>query len=425
MFKEDVTDNFNMTFTLSGGATWGDDLGSSALNCSGCDDYPTSPTISIVDGGADSDETVTFLITGDTKAEADDVFTFSFSISDTGGVLGTSGGEVKLSTAIHTTFGDFQLEAGVASSAKTVPLVTSKDGLAVSFSAAAAGSSKIDVSQGNLMFLSNSGTNTTSAILGQIVVSDDGNAKQVDLSQDWSFGDATAATGDIVVSTAPFNASIADPGRVFIDTTNNGEYNEDDDFIADEVGDSEATWSLDKAQIESLTNCPEGGCDIVIEADGTTQIQPNAEAPQASATFIVDSKQRTNVGKLLHIKRNGSVCTLYNIPNSAAVDTLSVRITNMGNKEGVVLGTLRGLDGVEIFSNQILVAALAPNATSRIDAAVLKDLAGGTDWAGRAVLTLSSTIPEGNMEAYGLVRNRAGGPLMNLSAGASGNGCDN
>jgi hypothetical protein len=268
------------------------------------------------------------------------------------------------------------------------------------------------------------------AVLGQLVVSDGGSAKQANLSTSWSFANAIAATGDVSVSSAPFNASVTGgTGRVFIDSNNNGTYEEADDFIADEVTDSEATWSLDKTQIGALvvgsSGCPDGGCNIVIEADGTSQIQQNAEAAIGSATFIVDSKQRTNVGKLLHIKRNGSVCTLYNIPNTAAVDILSVRVTNMSNKEGLVLGTLRGLDGTVIFTNQTLIEALAPNATARVDADALKTLAGGIDWAGRAVLTLSSTIPEGNMEAYGLVRNKAGGPLMNLSAGASGNGCDN
>jgi hypothetical protein len=233
----------------------------------------------------------------------------------------------------------------------------------------------------------------------------------------------------LLISTAPLNASVTGGnGRVFIDLIPNGVY-EEGDLLAETVTDTEATWNFDT---DTMTHETDGvvakcsnGCDIIIEADGQTQIQAQAEAPLATANTTIASKTKASTGKLLHIKRNGSVCTLYNIPNTAAVDELSVRITNMGNKEGVVLGTLRGLDGTAIFTNGTLVEALAPNTSTRIDANALKTLAGGTDWAGRAVLTLSSTIPEGNMEAYGLVRNKAGGPLMNLSTGASGDGCDN
>jgi hypothetical protein len=138
----------------------------------------------------------------------------------------------------------------------------------------------------------------------------------------------------------------------------------------------------------------------------------------------VASKKEANK-KLAYIKRNGSVCTLYNIPNAAAVDELSIRLTNTGSKEGGVRGTLYGLDGVPIFNGVVLVDTLLPYTTVRLSADDVKTAAGGTDWAGRAVLTLSSTISEGSLEVFGLVRNKAGGPLMNLSAGATGNGCGN
>jgi hypothetical protein len=265
------------------------------------------------------------------------------------------------------------------------------------------------------------------ASLGKIKVFEDGTVKEKNLSTPWKFTDSLAVTGNLIVSPAPFNASITGgTGRVFIDISGDGQYNEGDaDLLAEDVTDSEAKWSIDSGAMKALVdNCP-SGCKIIIEADGTTQIQAQTEAPVATTSLVVSSKARTDSSKLLHIKRNGSVCVLYNIPNTGAVDELSVRVTNMGSKDGVVLASLRGLDGKDIFTNQTLIDALAPNATSRIDAAALKGLAGGTDWSGRAVLTLSSTIPEGGMEVYALVRNKAGGPLMNLSAGASGNGCDN
>jgi hypothetical protein len=129
--------------------------------------------------------------------------------------------------------------------------------------------------------------------------------------------------------------------------------------------------------------------------------------------------------KLAYIKRNGSVCTLYNIPSSAAVDDLSVRVTNTGAKEGTVKAKLYALDGTVLINNETLIDTIKPKETVRLDAAKLTELAGGTVWSGRAVLILLSTIQEGDMEVFGLVRNSAGGPLMNLSTGAQGNGCGN
>jgi hypothetical protein len=165
-------------------------------------------------------------------------------------------------------------------------------------------------------------------------------------------------------------------------------------------------------------------CAIVIQADGTTTIEDHPSAPTAMLNIKYATGAKEFSSKLLQIKRNGTVCKLYNIPASNAVDALSIRVTNTSRQAGVVKGTLQALDGTTIFTNQDLIPALASNATVRVDAAALKVLAGGTDWTGRAVLTLSSNIKDGSLEVFSLVRNKAGGPLMNLSGGASGNGCD-
>jgi hypothetical protein len=418
-FDDAIEENFYVTFTLSGGAVWGKaepDISSDYLI------HSDGAPITAVDGGEnDKDSTVTFLVSGGVDAE--NTLSFSFTITDKEGVLGTSGSDIKLSVDLKVPFGEFPLETGLSASDKQVSLVSSKDGASVSFVASDAGSSKIDVSQGSLLFLSNSGTNSTTANLGKVIIKSS-SAKDLTLSSAWTPEPDSAS---VVITSAPFNSSVTGgEGYVFIDADGSNTYSEDTDYIADEVTDTEATWDLDSEAItDLLASCnTDQGCSILIVADGTTQIEATSEAPQASATLVFNTGERTTLGKLLHIKRNGSVCTLYNIPNSAAVDELSVRITNMSNKEGLVLGSLRGLDGKDIFSAQTLVQALAPNTTVRVDAATLKTLAGGTDWTGRAVLTISSNIPNGNMEAYGLVRNKAGGPLMNLSTGASGSGCD-
>jgi hypothetical protein len=123
---------------------------------------------------------------------------------------------------------------------------------------------------------------------------------------------------------------------------------------------------------------------------------------------------------------------LYNIPAPAeGLDKLNIRITNdSATVTGFVKGTLRDGDGKEIFKGKFLVdiGKLAPHQTVHLDMKALT--AGGATWQKRAVLTVESNIPEPNMQVFGFLRNtgsRPGfpeSPLMNMSTGATGDGCD-
>jgi hypothetical protein len=84
-------------------------------------------------------------------------------------------------------------------------------------------------------------------------------------------------------------------------------------------------------------------------------------------------------------------------------------------------------DGNALFTNQTLVAELAPLNTARLTAdnlitALTESGATVATWAGRAILILSSDLTD--MEAFNLLRNSAGGPLLNMSVGGTGNSCD-
>jgi hypothetical protein len=428
-----VNSDFTMTYTLSGGATW-----STALDSTSLTSTTNGLAITRTAGGTGSDSSVEFTIrTGsNTALNSGAGFTFSFDIADKAGVLSVAGSEIKLAAALALPFSS-STPVDTTSTTKEVVIVNSKDGLKTTFdgSAATTGNYAIDVAQGSTVFVNNTGTSSSYANLGNLTLASNSAQKITDLTSTWSLSDATSVTGTLVITSAPFNASTtSSTGVVFIDTDGNNVYDAPTtsggtttykDLKAKTVNDTDATWELVKDELTRLNTSCGSGCPILIQADGTTVIQDSPEPAMATLTLKYDKGDRTTTSKLAHIRRNGTVCTLYNIPAPGAADTLSVRVTNTSNQAGIVLGTLRALDGSTLFTNAELIPELAPNATARISAEDLEAANGGTGWTGRAVLILSSNIKSGYMEAYGLVRNtQGGGPLMNLSTGASGNGCD-
>jgi hypothetical protein len=421
--NNDIEVNFDIFFTLSDGATWDSDtLGD--LNSNG-------GTVSIIGPNFNSTKTeVRYRVAADSndKITTSNYLSLSFNIIDKAGVLSSAGGTISLATRLQLTTGDKSPDAGAED--KDIDLVSSKDSQELKM-VATNPAAYIDVADSTLSFL-NGSSNSNKAELGTIQLANDSSyyAKTLSSTPFDPEADLSGVGGELSIINGPFSASIASPGRVFIDVDDDGTYTEDADLIATTVTASEAKWDLSGEEIDRMLGkdtavssvCIGTGCPIIIEADGTTSIVDAATNP--TAVFSIDyadgiSKEVTK--KLAHIKRNGSVCTLYNIPSSEAVDELSVRITNTGNKEGNVKAKLYSLTGDVLINNEDLVT-VAPNQTVRVDAAQLTTLAGGTVWKGRAVLTLSSTIKDGDMEVFALVRNRAGGPLMNLSVGAQGNG---
>jgi hypothetical protein len=430
-----INADFNMIFTLSGGAVWGDTLSSASLSCTTTG--TSCPAITRTGGGSASDSSVTFLVQSATNAASTShVYSFAFQVTDKIGVLSTSGGEIKLTADLVTTYGGVVVDGSTPSSDKMETILQSKDGALVELDAEAAGSYLIDVAGGGLSFISSSGSAGSVAKLGKVLITPNGALSFTNFTTTWSLSSSNQTGGTLLIADAPFNASVTGgSGKVFIDVNNNGVYDApstgtfDADFLATDVTDDTAKWEFNPTAMDKLANgtngvCKTNACPIVIQADGTTTIQENPSSPTATLSIKYTTGTKDSIGKLLKIKRNGTVCKLYNIPASNAADELSIRITNTSNQEGIVKGTLQGLDGTALFTNEDLIPALASKATERIDAAALKTLAGGTDWTGRAVLTISSNIKDGSLEVFGLVRNKAGGPLMNLSAGASGNGCD-
>jgi hypothetical protein len=409
-------------FTLSAG-TWGERLTSSTLKLyksSGTEEITNIP-VSIVDKGQTDQASAEFLVAagGSTSLSAGEKLRLQFKVGGVAGVLSVAGTPIKLDVAFKTASGgtsvpDEPKSITVASSAVGAEIKLEKD--------QTAGEVAIDVARGSTVFLG--GLDDTTVSLGTIDISDPSTKLKKENGKDeWSF---SASEGTLTVRDGIFAAST--PETVYLEIVSpKTEYNAPStsgsgDIKADTVDATEATWKLSSDELkliyDSTTAVP-----IIVKANGSSLINEETNPPSATLTikFATDAVYS---GKLRHIKRNGQVCKLYNIPNPDATDTLSIRITNKTSQSGLVLGTLTAMDGTDLFTNATLIAELLPQNTVRLSMDELKAALpeGTTTWPGRAVLTVNSDVTD--IEVFGLVRNKAGGPLMNMSKDASGNTCD-
>ena len=170
---------------------------------------------------------------------------------------------------------------------------------------------------------------------------------------------------------------------------------------------------------------------VVLVADGVTAINVPENAP--CATFDIDYSDESikdfameGCVVLPKIPQDGTICTVNIVPKSAASDALSILITNKGNDEAQLFGSMYGQDGTEIFSNQPLVDStgtdtLGAQKTMRISTNELLAMADGTVWTGRGTLRISTTL---DIEVLALIRDVASNINSNTSQGANGASCN-
>jgi len=407
-----IDTNLYVTYTLDG-ATWQDNLSTEALQINAA-----LPARSIVKDGAVDQNVVQFLIEANSEnplEQATNVLTFSFKLADVY-PLADSGSEISLKIEIESA------QSGRTADT-TESLVVAKSNAAVDIiiEADPTPSVAIDVAQGSAVFVN--GIDTTTVSLGTIEFAEETPAPLSVSGGTYSFA---ADSGTLTVLNGNFAASLTN-NSVFIDVGGTANvFDDGTDLAPTTIDATSATWNFTAAQLSGLYKA--GEKKFIIKADGTTAINENTDPP--SATLMVKFEtDRIESSSLKHIKRNGTVCTLYNIPNATAQDELNIRVTNnSATKTGIVLGSLWSKDGTAWFTNQTLIPELLPNATERLSAAMLGDIlstaTGGavTTWTSRAVLVLSSDLTD--MEALLMLRNAGGGPLLNMSTGGSGNSCD-
>jgi hypothetical protein len=409
-------------------------------NVSGTQHVATTFSSTFGAGGKAGDTQVTFLVQAAGSESVDDkTLLLRYTLKGLT-ALSTPGARVDMTVSIYDPSGNIQTDNSESTHAPTKTVVQSKRGAALSVEAATGGITQVDVTTGSLNFTGDTVTPTI-ASLGTLNITKELGARKKD-GTDWTFASdpPTPASAILTVTDGNFFASTASPGRVFLDVDSNGSFDDLIDIAATVDADGlTATWDLTVDELQLLVG---KSTPILIEADGSSEINDAKDAPQA--TFSVDyggGIKDTISGKLRQIKRNGTVCTLYNIPNPSAIDTGNIRVTNTSGKTAKIRGSLRDLNGRTIFNNQVLVESVAPNETVRLTQIELDGIAkdpdwltfwqadttsnptgGESGWQGRAVLTISGDVS--SMEVYGLVRSAAGGPLTNMSVGGTGSGCD-
>ena len=232
---------------------------------------------------------------------------------------------------------------------------------------------------------------------------------------------ALADKSSFKITEGQFAASIKTPGKVFIEA---GSVN----LQADEITETEATWKLQDTHLQSIETAGDDQTSVHIKTDGKTAVNVPENNPMATLIIDFDDTGMTDLTvetELQKIKKDGTICHIYNVPNTGAGDALSIRITNDSAMSGKLTITLYNMDGTqaidagtELFGGE----EIKPDETRRLSAADLEALAGAA-WTGRARAVISSTLPK--LAILALLRQTVpGAPLTNLSVGATGNSCN-
>jgi len=312
----------------------------------------------------------------------------------------------------------------------------------VTLSSIEAGKLAIAVSTGSTQFSGEMGSgygfvSNTVAQIGSLTVKDGQNSAVmedgVNAFKIKGTGTATvlADNSKLKVTGGQFQASRNSPGKVFINATSGtSQANISADFVTqDSAGDWSALWNLDSTEMASIATA--SPAYISIQTDGVAEVNTVENAPHGAFTIDFNNaayKDITVEGDLRKISKDGTVCTVYQIPppsTTTGADLMSIRITNDSSIAAKITGTLYDMDGTILgTANTGLDAAeLPPGATLRIDSNKLA-AAFGVTWKTRAVLKITSILPQ--MEVMALIRQQGipFAPLSNISTGAKGTSCE-
>jgi hypothetical protein len=438
--------------SLDNNATWGDDV--DAIQVTYCESSGISlPLIAAnscdanrvndvkiskgVVPGLDSQNSVEFVIQpiGVPGAfDASDWFFFNFDVDDLVSFQNTDGTlNLKMEGVYYITATDTKpLEA------VTIPIAKSRAGITIAIEANDDPQQiAVDVAKANMEFIKGS-VNTKSISLGNITINEADGVKGYDGSTDFDVnGPGTPYTQkklNLTVTNGPFAASKG-ANAVYLDVDGISGFTAGTDLPGTVVSDNTVEWKIadDDAKVNALIGKT---VEIMVVADGTTEIKPLPSYPLAAMEFIIQGdKGKTTSGKLRPIKDNGTRCTLYNVPDGTAgegsLDKISIRVTNKTATPGFLIGELVGQNGVSLFAPKKL-ADIGAFQTIRLytgeeEAPSVAEYElsqyASRNWGGeRAQLKLTSNIQ--NLEVVATVRNVNGGPQMNVSAGATGSGCD-
>ncbi len=385
-----------------------------------CASLPLKPT---ADTGT-SKSTATFTITADkSKCElnTNDQIMLLYKLGNTK-ALSVPGEQINLEVSLKT-----RSSGKVVNPSRKITVATSKAGVKTAEIRPIDGNIKISVVADSKEFTGSdtSFISTTEASIGYLDLAQTTGVKTADGFTDFEIGGegASADKSTLVISGGQFTASLKKPkGKVYINADGKS-------YEADTVTETEATWNLQDATLRSIAEAPDDQTYIQFVVDGETAIEVPENPPTVTLTLDFADTTTTDMtidSTLLRIKKDGTICQVYNVPNSAASDILSIRVTNDSSSAGKLTATLYDMEGTaviaagtELFGGEEIQSL----ETKRITAADLETLAGAA-WTGRARLVISSTLPK--LEVLPLLRqNVPGAPLTNQSLGASGKSCNN
>lgn len=422
---------FYISYTLTGGK-W-DGLPSTS-------DFKISAATvpGLASAGAD-ETTAKFLITPSSSNSigSNNPMYFTFALTELADTLQEENGVVNLEAELLLALGEASLEKP-----DSLDLMKSVMGTKVTIEASTE-EVKIDVAQSGMKFTGSSYGELT-ASLGTLTIEDNDITPAPEYYDttwgNWSMDEnrVSEEAGTLKITNGPFAASRGahdpegEPSDYFVFLASGCGLTESAVPATEIEDDTTARWDFTRDDMKNVIDPDNVDICVRVPETNSTQINETKDPPETD--LLINYDKRDNLGysktRLLHIKRNGTVCSLYNVPSENGTDIVNIRVTNLTTREGILMGQLKDKDGNLIFDGELDLLGgqkLLPNATVRITATNLKDLliAAGHEtglWDGRAVLTISSDLTR--MEVFGLLRNQAGGPLLNMSVGGTGNGCD-
>lgn len=436
----DISKSFNMTFSLSNGASFADTVlcgDDKALDGSGTNTGDISTT-------ADSGETVTYKIQintctgigGDTVFNHGSKLVLAYKLTNTQ-ALAVADEDIEMMADLRT----ITVPPTPVNPALTTTVAKSATAISAKITPQATGTVKISVGSESKEFVgtAESYQNSTTAEIGLLEVKQVASYKRADGINDFAIGSGKVELDGttLVIESGQFDASKASPGKVFLANTG------DDAIIAEAEtvdDDGTATFELDSDEVASIISVTGGGNDVGIrfQVDGKTPINSVENPPPATFTLSYDDATIAGleVGPvdLKKIFPDGTKCTVYNVPNTKAQDDLSILITNDSMLSAELTLTLDDQDGNELFKGP--VGPLDAWNTMRVSSEDLERLMKGVAldapitweteqplWTKRGVLYINTIIPK--IEVLALLRDKASNINSNLSTGASGVACEN
>lgn len=445
-----ITEGFRMKFTLSDGAF-------NANPNLAIDEQGGSPNIipTLLDGGsgknyAEFDIPLGGDLSGDGGATLATTtkFQLAYQLSKTAG-LATPGGKVDMSVTLLT----YPLNVKVGP-ARTVTVAQSQQGTKIKLTQEELGDVNISVSEGETQFVGENPGGGEGAfvandevILGYITVEDTTNnatspVMSSDGLTDWEIGQAADAkvktdTSLFTIEDGQFSASASAPGQVSIQGTLTASTAAE--VTSDEGGEKwTATWKLTDSLLSQIATDTDNGDSVSIRiiADGNTKINVTENDPTANLSIDYDVDEIADVSGITatfrSFSRDGTVCSLFNLPGDGAPDKTNIRITNDSSTAGQITVAMWGEDGTELIPAGTVLKNMDPTTGLELSDTIqsqeswhindveLKAL--GTAWTGRAHATFTSTLPK--LGVFAWLRHQATGINSNLSSGASGSGCE-